>query len=468
MFNRKKRTKEPNRCEYIIPDNNVSIAPNTVPYVNLNITGKNNIIKIGDTVPNTSGRIDIFVFGDNNIIEICDGFSVSGKLNITIGNNHPNFAPVYDASIKIGTGTTFESCDIITYNSGVKITIGTQCMFAFNTLVYATDAHPIFDIESGEITNWVSAINIGNHCWIGNNATILKNVSLADNTIVGMHSVVTKSVSQSNSCVCGNPAKVVKNNIGWSSYGYEYCNNRHVVVPTVLSIQNTINHIIKTKCSLCRFGDGEFELMISTKGIPFQSYSESLSNKLKDVISSTNDNIMISINGELFDSMYGIRNQDWMKHYLYHNRHKILKFLNTNKTYGATDISCYYATHENANYALHYRQVRQIWDKRDIVIVCGSNIFDNFKFNIFDNAASIKTITAPAKDAFQSYTQIFKECCKESMDKLFLIILGPTATVLAYDLALQGYQALDIGHIQKDYNWYMSNKPMDINFFLPD
>lgn len=33
--------------------------------------------------------------------------------------------------------------------------------------------------------------------------------------------------------------------------------------------------------------------------------------------------------------------------------------------------------------------------------------------------------------------------------------MGPTATVLAYDLHLLGYQALDIGHIDIEYEWFL-------------
>ena len=38
---------------------------------------------------------------------------------------------------------------------------------------------------------------------------------------------------------------------------------------------------------------------------------------------------------------------------------------------------------------------------------------------------------------------------------LVLLALGPTATVLAYDLAKSGIQALDIGHIDIEYEWYL-------------
>ena len=38
-------------------------------------------------------------------------------------------------------------------------------------------------------------------------------------------------------------------------------------------------------------------------------------------------------------------------------------------------------------------------------------------------------------------------------EKLILIALGPTATVLAYDLSKFGYWAIDIGHVDMEYLW---------------
>ena len=51
----------------------------------------------------------------------------------------------------------------------------------------------------------------------------------------------------------------------------------------------------------------------------------------------------------------------------------------------------------------------------------------------------------------------------DDKDSLFALALGPTATVLAYDLSLQGYQALDLGHIVKSYDLYCkNNKRVDL------
>ena len=34
--------------------------------------------------------------------------------------------------------------------------------------------------------------------------------------------------------------------------------------------------------------------------------------------------------------------------------------------------------------------------------------------------------------------------------------MGPTATVLSYDLSLVGIQAIDIGHIDIEYMWFLN------------
>ena len=50
---------------------------------------------------------------------------------------------------------------------------------------------------------------------------------------------------------------------------------------------------------------------------------------------------------------------------------------------------------------------------------------------------------------------ILNEAKKLDKNKLILLALGPTATVLAYDLSKLGYQAIDIGHIDIEYEWFL-------------
>ncbi|MBS7021576.1 MAG: DUF1792 domain-containing protein [Firmicutes bacterium] len=38
---------------------------------------------------------------------------------------------------------------------------------------------------------------------------------------------------------------------------------------------------------------------------------------------------------------------------------------------------------------------------------------------------------------------------------IILLAIGPTATVLSYDLADNGFQVIDIGHLDVEYQWYL-------------
>ena len=60
-----------------------------------------------------------------------------------------------------------------------------------------------------------------------------------------------------------------------------------------------------------------------------------------------------------------------------------------------------------------------------------------------------------AENAFNQYTKILEEYKKQPKDHIFLIALGPTATVLSYDLSNLGFRAFDIGHIDICYEWFL-------------
>jgi len=63
----------------------------------------------------------------------------------------------------------------------------------------------------------------------------------------------------------------------------------------------------------------------------------------------------------------------------------------------------------------------------------------------------------PPENSFDYYDIIFNEAVKIEKRKLILIVLGPTATILAYDLHNVGYQAIDIGHVDIEYEWFLRN-----------
>jgi acetyltransferase-like isoleucine patch superfamily enzyme len=88
------------------------------------------------------------------------------------------------------------------------IEIGDQNMFGPD--VYITDSNHRFGsaLAPNAQPMDVGKVKIGNRCWIGAKAVILKDVELGDGCVVGAGAVVTKSVSP-GAVVAGVPAKVL-------------------------------------------------------------------------------------------------------------------------------------------------------------------------------------------------------------------------------------------------------------------
>lgn len=60
-------------------------------------------------------------------------------------------------------------------------------------------------------------------------------------------------------------------------------------------------------------------------------------------------------------------------------------------------------------------------------------------------------------NAFNVYDKIINAVLKYGGKRVILIALGPTATLLAYDLYKLGYQSVDVGHIDIEYEWFLRN-----------
>jgi acetyltransferase-like isoleucine patch superfamily enzyme len=89
------------------------------------------------------------------------------------------------------------------------IEIGDQNMFGPD--VYITDSNHRFGpgIAPNEQPMNVGKVKIGNRCWIGAKAVILKDVELADGCVVGAGAVVTRSFPP-GSVIAGVPAALVR------------------------------------------------------------------------------------------------------------------------------------------------------------------------------------------------------------------------------------------------------------------
>lgn len=224
------------------------------------------------------------------------------------------------------------------------------------------------------------------------------------------------------------------------------------------SPESTIKKIVNENCSIARFGDGEFDMICGT-GMNYQKYDSGLAKKLKEVLNSKESKLLIGINN-IIDLKYskkynGFANNFWKK-WLKNNKFKLLKLLSKNKQYYSANITRFYIDYKDKSFVGDYiKKLKTIWDKKDIIIVEGEQSRLGVGNDLFDNSNSIKRIICASENAYENYDNILKEVNKIEKNKLILLALGPTATVLAYDLYKNGYTAIDIGHVDIEYEWFL-------------
>jgi acetyltransferase-like isoleucine patch superfamily enzyme len=88
-----------------------------------------------------------------------------------------------------------------------EVVLGDGVMLANGAYVTDSDWHTIYDrtVRAEE----PSPVHIGRNVWLGDGSTVLKGVSIGENSVVAARAVVTRDVP-ANVVVAGNPAKVVK------------------------------------------------------------------------------------------------------------------------------------------------------------------------------------------------------------------------------------------------------------------
>lgn len=237
--------------------------------------------------------------------------------------------------------------------------------------------------------------------------------------------------------------------------------------PVVKSIEDTLNKVINEKCSMARFGDGEVFIALKAGGVGFQHYNEELSNRLREILKCNQSNLLICIH-----DAYSKINQDrtdsekeyWKEHLRKYGL-KLNALLDKSKVYYNATCTRFYSVFKDKSKSKElFKLFKKIWENRDVVIIEGVKSRIGVNNDLLDNVSSIKRILVPAEEAYSKYDEIYTEATKIDKKKLILIAAGPTATVLAYDLSKLGYQAVDIGHIDIEYEWFKlgSNKRVPI------
>ena len=222
--------------------------------------------------------------------------------------------------------------------------------------------------------------------------------------------------------------------------------------------EETLDKLINENCSISRLGDGEFDLIWGID-IQYQNVNDKLVKKLREILESNEDKLLIGINNA-FDLDYINKYNDFAKNYwkgwLKDNKYRVLKLLSKKKQYYSALISRFYIDYEDKSSVSEYvEKLKKLWDKKDVLVVEGEFSRLGVGNDLFNSTNSIQRIICPSENAFDEYDEILKKILEYGKNKLILLALGPTATVLAYDLYKADYRAIDIGHVDIEYEWFL-------------
>ena len=95
---------------------------------------------------------------------------------------------------------------------GKGITIGRNCRMGINVTMFDSPGHPLDPVrrqagEAPDLEN-VRPITIGDNVWLGGGSVIFPGVSIGDNSVISMASVVMSDIP-ANVVVAGNPARKI-------------------------------------------------------------------------------------------------------------------------------------------------------------------------------------------------------------------------------------------------------------------
>lgn len=226
----------------------------------------------------------------------------------------------------------------------------------------------------------------------------------------------------------------------------------------ILNTEETINKILTENVSISRFGDGEFNWLLNENTVEnnFQDNDPILSKRLKEVLTNKNEKLLICLPYALKDqSIYTKNTRTFWRKTVIKKWRKIKKYINKDVVYGDSLLTrCYRNMDDKNNSKTTFENLKKIWNGKNIIIIEGRYSRLGVANDLFNNAKSVKRILCPEKNAFAKYDEILDVALKQDENSLFLLALGPTATVLAYDLVQSRRRALDIGHIDIEYEWF--------------
>lgn len=225
----------------------------------------------------------------------------------------------------------------------------------------------------------------------------------------------------------------------------------------ILSTEESLNKLLEGK-SIANFGDIELDFIIGND-VKFQVHNEVLAERLKEVLKSKQDFCLIGIPDEIniFDNLTEESENFWINN-MYENRSIWLEYIHEDMQYCTSNISRIYVRRKDRSHCgKYFSMLKNVWADRNILICEEEQGKIGVANDLLDEAKSVKRVLCSSEDAFNKYDELLSTIKSQSKDNIILIDLGPIGTILAYDLAKEGYQALDLKHFDTEYSLYKKN-----------
>ncbi|HQO84051.1 MAG TPA: GT-D fold domain-containing glycosyltransferase [Synergistales bacterium] len=211
----------------------------------------------------------------------------------------------------------------------------------------------------------------------------------------------------------------------------------------VLSEWKTLERVLN-RVSLSRWGDGEIKHLDGRRNVS-QVFDPSLQLALRRSFECRDKRLLVAIPNVFGNRAFTEVNPD----YIASMHRRFGKKADPKYIYGSSyisrgDLNPYLA------WPVYWGVMEQIWSGRDVVVVRGHEK-RAAPPGMLSKARNIAHVETPPSSAWNEYQRIFRECLTHNQDSVFLLCVGPTATVLAVDLALKGRWAVDIGHLGMFY-----------------
>ena len=210
----------------------------------------------------------------------------------------------------------------------------------------------------------------------------------------------------------------------------------------------TIQWLIDNRGSISRYGDGELKICTG-RAAKSQPGGLEIQIRLCDILKKPLPGHLVGIPRNLDRNDWPTKEKGifWAKY----ATERYLDLYDPKIQYGSAFI-----TRPDTNSALntveYYELIKALWKDRSVLVCHGEGRGFLKRPCLLDTARDHKVVIAPAYDAFADYQSLLSNLLSASNENtVVLLSLGPTATVLAYDLHKAGRQALDLGHLGMFY-----------------